>query len=348
MPRRAAAIAALLAALVVGDVVLPRLVDPYIFQILIYAGINITLAVSLNLVNGITGQFSIGHAGFMAIGAYVSAWLTYVSSTGVAGSEGTAAPPGGLAGQALLAAALTCGGLAAGAAGWIVGLPSLRLKGDYLAIVTLGFGEIIRVLILNIEAVGGARGFAGVPSLQGFSPLRGFFWVYLLAAGTILVTARLVGSSYGRAMLAVREDEVAAEASGVNTTRTKVWAFVVGAFFAGVAGGLLGHFLQYLNPAMFTFVRSFEVLIMVVLGGLGSITGSVLAAVLMTILPELLRGVKDYTPHNVDPRMVLFSLMLIVLMLTRPTGLLGHRELTDLLPFRRRRAAAGQSSGRAA
>jgi branched-chain amino acid transport system permease protein len=348
MARRLALGALLIGCAALLDALLPRLLDPYMFQILIYIGINITLAVSLNLVNGITGQFSIGHAGFMAIGAYVSAYITYFFGPGLATATPSGGPPPGIAGEFVLFGALLAGGLAAAGAGWVVGLPSLRLKGDYLAIVTLGFGEIIRVLILNIETVGGARGFAGVPPLQKFSPVRGFFWVFLLAVATVIVSVRLVNSSYGRAMLAVREDEVAAEASGVNTTQTKVGAFVVGAFFAGMAGGLLGHYLQYLNPAMFTFVKSFEILIMVVLGGMGSITGSVLAAAIMTILPEALRGVKDYTPHNIDPRMVLFSLLLIVLMLTRPTGLLGHREIWDVVPWRRRRHPAGPNSGGAA
>ena len=331
------ATAAVLAALAGLDRLLPAALDAYVFQILIYIGINITLAASLNLINGVTGQFSLGHAGFMAVGGYVSAYVTYTWGAGPAGE-----PPQGLAGELVLLGALLAGGLAAAGAGYLVGMPSLRLKGDYLAIVTLGFGEIIRVLILNIEAVGGARGFSGVPSLAGFSPLRSFFWVFLVAIATVFVSIRLVGSAHGRAMLAVREDEIAAEAMGIDTTRTKVMAFIVGAFFAGIAGGLLGHFLQYLNPSMFTFIKSFEAVIMVVLGGMGSVSGSVLAAVVMTVLPEALRGVKNYMPYGIDPRMVLFSLMLIVLMLTRPTGLLGSREIWDV--FRARRRARGEGA----
>ena len=341
--RRLVVAGAVLAALILLDANLPHLLDPYHFQILIYIGINIIFAVSLNLINGITGQFSNGHAGFMAIGAYVSAYITYYFGPGLLSAEKTGGPPPGLAGEATLLLALVAGGLAAAGAGYIVGLPSLRLKGDYLAIVTLGFGEIIRVFILNIDSVGGARGFSGVPPLQTFSPLRSLFWVFLVAIVTVLVSIRLVSSAHGRAMMAVREDEIAAEAMGVNSTRYKVSAFVIGAFFAGVSGGLFGHFLQYLNPAMFTFVQSFEAVIMVVLGGMGSISGSVLAAVIMTILKEVLREVKNYTPYGIDPRMVLFSLLLIVLMLTRPTGLLGSREVWDVAPLRnlRRRARPG-------
>ena len=326
-----------LAALVALDRWLPRVMDPYLFQILIYVGINATLAVSLNLVNGVAGQFSMGHAGFMAIGGYVSAFVTYFWGAGITAAQRSTGPPDGMAGEAALLLALLTGGLAAAAAGWLVGQPSLRLKGDYLAIVTLGFGEIIRVFILNIESVGGARGFSGVPPLGSFRPFGSFFWVFLTAAATVLVSVRLVASAHGRALLAVREDEVAAEASGVHSTRYKVTAFVIGAFFAGIAGGLLGHFLQYLNPSMFTFVKSFEIVIMVVLGGMGSISGAILGALIVTLLPEGLREVKDWMPYGIDPRMVLFSLMLIVLMLTRPTGILGRHEVWEL--WRRRRAA---------
>jgi branched-chain amino acid transport system permease protein len=207
------------------------------------------------------------------------------------------------------------GGLLAAAAGYLVGLPSLRLRGDYLAIVTLGFGEIIRVLITNIDAVGAARGLPGIPGWVNF------FWVGLGVASVVAVARNLAHSTHGRALFAIREDEIAAEALGVNTTAYKVLAFVLGAFFAGVAGGVFAHFLSYLNPNSFTFIKSIEVIAMVVLGGLGSISGSVLAAIILTLLPEVLRPVKEY-------RMVIYSLMLIILMNTRPQGLLGTRELS--------------------
>jgi branched-chain amino acid transport system permease protein len=219
--------------------------------------------------------------------------------------------------------ALVAGGLLAAVAGWIVGLPSLRLRGDYLAIVTLGFGEIIRVLILNIDAIGAARGLPGIPQYSTF------FWVFGTAVLVIVVARRIATSTHGRALFAIRDDEVAAEALGVDTTGYKVLAFVLGAFFAGVAGGLFAHFLSYLNPSSFTFLKSIEVIAMVVLGGMGSISGSVLAAIVLTLLPEVLRSVKEL-------RMVIYSLMLIVLMITRPQGLLGTREL-DLTGWFRKR-----------
>jgi branched-chain amino acid transport system permease protein len=233
--------------------------------------------------------------------------------------------------NALLLVSIGAGALASAIAGYIVGLPSLRLRGDYLAIVTLGFGEIIRVLILNIEEIGAARGLTGIPGWSSF------FWVFFFAGITILISHRLVSSSVGRAFLAVREDEIAAESMGVDTTRYKVKAFVIGSALAGVAGALYGSLLMYLNPGMFTFVKSFETVAMVVLGGLGSISGSIVAAIVLTFLPEGLRVVKDYIPGGRDPRMVIYSIMLIVLMLTRPQGLFGRRELWDFLPKRKDR-----------
>jgi len=233
--------------------------------------------------------------------------------------------------------AVFCGGLLAAFAGYLVGLPSLRLRGDYLAIVTLGFGEIIRVFILNIDKIGAARGLSGIPHWSNF------FWVFLVCGLTIVISWRLVRSSVGRAFMAVREDQIAAEAMGIDTTHFKVKAFVIGSFFAGVAGGLYAHYMMYLNPQMFMFVKSFEVVAMVVLGGLGSISGSVVAAIILTFLPEGLRSVKDYMPGGRDPRMVIYSIMLIVLMLTRPQGLLGRREIWQI--FGRRKAKRDQING---
>jgi branched-chain amino acid transport system permease protein len=294
----------------------------YYNRILVLIGINITLAVSLNIINGHAGQFSLGHAGFMAIGAYVSAFLTVFHFSSIAERYPAAQ-------HALLVVAVLAGGAMAALAGYLVGLPSLRLRGDYLAIVTLGFGEIIRVLILNIEKIGGARGFSGIPHWSNF------FWVYFFAGITILVSWRLVRSSVGRAFLAVREDPVAAEAMGVDTTKYKVKAFVIGSFWAGVAGGLFAHYQMYLNPTAFTFLRSFELVVMVVLGGLGSISGSVIAAVILTILPEGLRMAKGVLHTDKDPRMIIYSITLIVLMLTRPQGIFGRRELWQVLPRRK-------------
>ena len=310
--KRALALGGTLLGLVVLNIVLPRVTNPYYFQVLMLIGINIVLAVSLNLVNGFTGQFSIGHAGFMAVGAYTSAMFTLKLGARLAASWGMLPQP--VAEGLVLLMALVAGGLLAAAAGWIVGLPSLRLRGDYLAIVTLGFGEIIRVLILNIDAIGAARGLPGIPQYATF------FWVFGSAVLVIVVARRIATSTHGRALFAIRDDEVAAEALGVDTTRYKVLAFVLGAFFAGVAGGLFAHFLSYLNPSSFTLIKSIEVIAMVVLGGMGSISGSVLAAIVLTLLPEVLRSVKEL-------RMVIYSLMLIILMITRPQGLLGTREL---------------------
>ncbi|NDD91317.1 branched-chain amino acid ABC transporter permease [bacterium] len=306
-------------------------VDPYYFSIIMYAGMNVVLAVSLNLVNGFTGQFSMGHAGFMSIGAYTAA---YFSKNMIAADPQWAT---GAMSSFLLLGALLTGGVAAAFAGLIVGLPSLRLKGDYLAIVTLGFGEIIRVMILNIETVGGARGYADIPLLSTFG------WVYSWVVFTLFVVWRLVHSPTGRALMSVREDEIASESMGVNTTRTKVGAFVIGAAFAGTGGALFGHFLRYLNPAIFDFNRSFEFIIMVVLGGMGSITGSAIAAILLTVLKEALRPLQQLT--QIDFRMIIYSLLLIALMLTRPNGLFGRRELPSLISawrWRRKREVSGR------
>jgi branched-chain amino acid transport system permease protein len=313
--RRFLTVIVVLAVLVGLDIALPRVLNPYVLQVVVLCGINVILAVSLNLINGFTGQFSIGHAGFMAIGAYASAMFSLLVGRGwVTALTGMGVPEGLAAGGALLVALLIGGALAA-LAGYLVGLPSLRLRGDYLAIVTLGFGEIIRVLILNIDTIGGARGLPGIP---GWANL---FWVGLGVVAVIVLSRNLAHSTHGRALFAIRDDEVAAEALGVNTTGYKVLAFVLGSFFAGVAGGLFAHFLSYLNPNSFTFIKSIEVVAMVVLGGMGSISGGVLAAIVLTLLPEVLRPVKEY-------RMVIYSLMLITLMITRPQGLLGTREIS--------------------
>jgi branched-chain amino acid transport system permease protein len=317
---------AILAVLLAANALLPILVpNSYFLRIVMLCGINVILAVSLNLVNGFTGQFSIGHAGFMAIGAYASAVLTMRAFPGAVESAAAAGVPAGVAHGAGLFVATILGGLLAAVAGLAVGLPSLRLRGDYLAIVTLGFGEIIRVVILNVDAIGGARGLSGVPAYTTF------FWVALWVVVVVGVSYNLLGSTHGRAMLAIREDEIAAEALGVPTTKYKVAAFVVSAFFAGVAGALYAHYDSYLNPASFTFLRSIEIIAMIVLGGMGSVSGAILAAIALTVLPEALRPVKEY-------RMVIYAALLIILMITRPSGLLGTRELQ--LPWPRKKARA--------
>lgn len=281
-------------------------INPYFFDVIITIGINVILAVSLNLINGYTGQFSLGHAGFMAVGAYASASLTlFVGPKILPAGEGTGVMA---ATQAWFFLALLGGGLAAAISGLLVGIPSLRLKGDYLAIVTLGFGEIIRVIFRNIEPLGGALGLNGIP---GYTT---FFWTFGFAALTVYVVACTVNSTYGRGFLAVHDDEIAAEAMGINTTRYKITAFVIGAFFAGIAGGLYGHFKLSIDPKGFDFMRSIEIVVMVILGGMGNTVGVILAAILLTLLPEWLRQFQDY-------RMIVYSVALIALMLLRPQGL---------------------------
>jgi branched-chain amino acid transport system permease protein len=281
----------------------------YAFVNINHVGIAIILAVSLNLVNGLTGQFSIGHAGFMAVGGYVSAVMLM---------RGPQEDPFRL----FFVLAVLTGAAAAALAGWIVGKPSLRLRGDYLAIVTLGFGEIIRVIIENTPFFGGAIGLSPIPHRADFA------WIWAVVVITILIAKRLRDSTHGRAFLSVREDEVAAEAMGIDTTGYKVRAFVISAFFAGVAGALSGSFEGNLAPQSFTFVRSFEIVAMVVLGGMGSITGASIAAIVLTLLPEYLRAIANL-------RMVIYSVALIVLMLVRPRGLLGTTELWDFIRKRR-------------
>jgi branched-chain amino acid transport system permease protein len=322
--KRAVTLLVLVAILLALGALLPRVVNPYFFRILMLCGINVILAVSLNLINGFTGQFSIGHAGFMAVGAYTAAMISLHGGQGWAQAMVAAGLPAFFAQGLALVLAVVAGGAAAALAGYMVGLPSLRLRGDYLAIVTLGFGEIIRVLLTNIDAVGASRGLPGIPGWTSF------FWVGIWAAAVIALSNNIARSTFGRALFAIRDDEVAAEALGVNTSAYKVMAFVIGAYFAGVAGGLYAHYDSYLNPNSFTFIRSIEVIAMVVLGGMGSVSGSIVAAIVLTVLPEVLRPVKDY-------RMVIYALMLIILMITRPQGLLGTREISLRSLFSRKR-----------
>ncbi len=332
-----------------------RAISGFGVNLLLLSGIYIILAVSLTIVNGFTGQFSIGHAGFMALGGYTAAGVMYYGSLKCfgdaefhggalswAGRVGGFSGPFVASGDLLFVVACVAGGLVAAAAGWLVGLPSLRLRGDYLAIVTLGFGEIVRVVLQATHDqlmspadmasvpwyalpnhVGGALGFILLPSYTSV------FWVYVWVAIMLIVAVRLKYSSYGRALLSIREDEIAALAVGVNVTRYKVRAFVLSSFFAGVAGGLYAMLQGSINAGELGIQKSFEILIMVVLGGLGSISGAALAAIILITLPEVLRSFDQY-------RMILYSLLLIVMMIVRPQGLLGVREVWDI--FRRRKA----------
>jgi branched-chain amino acid transport system permease protein len=305
-------LAAVLAAVVVSY--FSAHFNRYYLGIAIDVGINIILAVSLNLINGHTGQFSLGHAGFMAVGAYTAAAATWALN---------ASKVSPLLGEVIFALALVLGGLMAAGTGLAVGVPTLRLRGDYLAIVTLGFGEIIRVVLQTSDTL--ARNFSGgfarllenmggASGMKGIATLTNFGWAWALAALTIFVVAALVNSTYGRGFIAVHDDEIAAGAMGINPVRYKVTAFVVGAFFAGVAGGLYAHHKSFLSPTGFDFMKSIDIVVMVILGGMGRTAGVVIAAILLTVLPEFLRGFADY-------RMIIYSLLIIGLMMARPQGL---------------------------
>jgi branched-chain amino acid transport system permease protein len=312
---------------------------PFHGKLMLDIGIAILCGVALNIVNGYAGQFSIGHAGFMAVGGYVAAAIVYYGSIKLWGSRDV---HGGFlgSGELLLATGCVIGGVFAALAGALVGLPSLRLRGDYLAIVTLGFGEIVRVLLQQTDDVvrdvkkvqeasplelsdnlGGALGFFGpYPYLDAKNP----FWIWLFVVLVLIVAYRLKYSSKGRQLLAVRENEVAAEAVGVPTTRVKVSAFITSAFFAGIGGGLYAHELgNSLRPADLGFQKSIDLVIIVVLGGMGSMTGVVVAATVLTILPELFREFSEY-------RMIFYALALILMMILRPQGLFGLKELWEL------------------
>ncbi len=272
----------------------------YYALLLIPVGFNIILAVSLNLSAGFLGQLPLGHAGFMSVGAYASALFTMSADL----------PP-----ALEFTLALIIGGSVAAFFGVIIGLPALRLRGDYLAIITLGFGEIIRVIILNLKFTGGAYGLRGIEKHTTITS------VFITVVITLFVLTCIIKSRHGRAILAIREDEIAAEASGIPTTYYKVTTFAISAFFAGIAGGLYAHYLSILDASTFGFMRSVEILVMVVLGGLGSIIGSVVSAVILTILPEMLRGFSEY-------RMVIYSLLLVLVMIFKPSGLFGRYDFS--------------------
>lgn len=305
-------------------------IDDYQARLLVFICINIILATSLNLINGFTGQFSIGHAGFMAVGAYASAYFSVSFGKSLESSLMFLGET--VAWSIVLLAAIVIGAVVAGIMGLIVGIPSLRLKGDYLAIVTLGFAEIIRIVIQNLDSVGGATGYP-VPGYANF------LWIGIFTIITIVVIHNIVKSDTGRALISIREDELAAEAMGVHTTRYKVTSFVIGSAFAGIAGTLFAHYNKFLHPNDFQFIRSFEIIIMIVIGGMGSMTGAILGAIVVTLLPELLRKMQELQdgrlepmlgtdlPFNVgDLRLVIFALILILTMILRPQGILGTRE----------------------
>ena len=304
------------------------LLDAYYQLVLMFIGVNIILSASLNLVNGYMGEFSCGHAGFMAVGAYVSSVLSVWLFT-----------RDGKLGAALLSPELTvylfpaillAGTVAAALAGLLVAIPSFRTRGDYLAIITLAVNYIVKSIIENTEAVGGARGFMGmkkvVDAMTEVADLPWMMiWVMIGTVFTLLVIRRFVSSTYGKGIVAIRDDEIAAELMSVNTRRLKMVAFMLSSGLAGLAGGLFAHILGYINPGSFTIMKSTECLVMVYLGGMGSLSGSVLSAVGFTLLLELLRPLELI-------KWVVVPFMLILLMLFRPEGLMGSRELSDLFP----------------
>lgn len=268
------------------------IMDSYVLLNIVVIGINIILAVSLNLITGFTGQFSLGHAAFMAIGAYVSAVVTAKLSM-----------PFG--------AGIILGAVTAALAGVVIGIPTLRLKGDYLAIATLGFGEIVRIIILNNEYVGGASGLNDIPQNTTWT------WLYVVTAATIILIKNFINSKSGRACIAIRENEIAAEAMGVNTTFYKVLAFTVGAFFAGAAGSLYSGYFYFIKPDAFGFMKSIDILVIVVFGGMGSISGSVVGAIALSLISLALQGVPEL-------RMIIYSVILFIIMVYRPQGLMGN------------------------
>lgn len=274
-------------------------ISRYQTGIMILICINIILAVSLNVTVGCLGQITIGHAGFMSVGAYAAALF---SKSGIVE---------GLPGYFI---ALIVGGIVAGIVGIIIGIPALRLNGDYLAIITLAFGEIIRVLIEYFDFTGGAQGLRGIPRTYS-----NFSIIYFIMVASVMMMFSLMTSRHGRAVLSIREDEIASGASGINTTYYKTFAFTLSAIFAGVAGGVYAHHLGILGARQFDYNYSINILVMVVLGGMGSFTGSIISAIALTILPEVLRGFSDY-------RMIVYSLLLVLTMIFRPTGLLGRKE----------------------
>ncbi|VNM43718.1 branched-chain amino acid ABC transporter permease [Streptococcus pneumoniae] len=268
-------------------------------QILQQIGINIILAVGLNLIVGFSGQFSLGHAGFMAIGAYAAAIIGSKSPT-----------------YGAFFGAMLVGALLSGAVALLVGIPTLRLKGDYLAVATLGVSEIIRIFIINGGSLtNGAAGILGIPNFTTWQ------MVYFFVVITTIVTLNFLRSPIGRSTLSVREDEIAAEAVGVNTTKIKIIAFVFGAITASIAGALQAGFIGSVVPKDYTFINSINVLIIVVFGGLGSITGAIVSAIVLGILNMLLQDVASV-------RMIIYALALVLVMIFRPGGLLGTWELS--------------------
>ncbi len=304
--------------------------NSYQTRILRLCGIYVVLALSLNLINGFTGQFSLGTAGFMAIGAYTSAILTMSPAQKVATYYLEPIVPWLANIQMSFLPALIIAGFVSALFGFIVAAPVLRLRDDYLAIATLGFSEIIRVVITNLQSItNGSLGLKGLPNYTNV------WWSWGVAIACVIFMALLIESSYGRALKAIREDEIAAEAMGINLFRNKLFAFIVSSFMAGVGGALLGHLMGTIDPLMFRFILTYNILLIVVVGGIGSITGSVISGIIVTVAMEALRVLDG----NIDlgfmvikgvpgMRMVIFSILLMVVILFFRRGIMGTKEFS--------------------
>ncbi len=282
-----------------------KIFSNYFGGVIIMTCIMMIMALSLNIVAGFLGEMALGHAAFMAIGAYLGGF------TSIAVTNALPTAPA----LAVLIVSSLVGGVAAGLAGVAIGTPSLRLRGDYLGIVTIGFGEIVRIFFINFEPMGGAQGLKGIPRLTNLT------YVYWITVLVVFLIFTLGVSKYGRAIMSIREDEIAAEASGIPTTRIKVMAFTISSFFAGIGGSLYAHYQGFIDPDKFQFMFSIEMFVIVVLGGLGSLTGSIISAIVLTVLPELLRGFAQY-------RLLVYSMALVIMMIFRPQGMLGRNEFS--------------------
>jgi branched-chain amino acid transport system permease protein len=303
-------------------------VSSYVQLVIMFMGVNIMMSSSLNLINGYMGEFSCGHAGFMAVGAYTASLLTVWFFTKGSVFGPNLLPPGWAI--LLFPFILILGGILAAGVGLLVAIPSFRTRGDYLAIITLAVNYIVKSAIENIQSIGGARGFMGMSRVvNGMESVIHIpwmmIWTWLFVFLTLVLIHRFVTSTYGKGIIAIREDEIAAEIMSVNTRRAKMVAFMLSSGLAGIAGGLMAHILGYINPGSFTIMKSTEALVMVYLGGMGSLSGSVLSAVLFTLMLEALRPLQVI-------KWVVVPLILFLLMLFRTEGLLGHRELTDVFP----------------
>jgi len=314
--------------IIIFIIIANRNFDSYVIRILNLCAIYIILGVSLNLINGFTGQFSLGHAGFMAIGAYMSALLYMSPELKEVNFFITPLIMPFRVIQTPFFMALIFSGLFSALIGFLIGIPCLRLKGDYLAIVTFGFSEIIRVIFNNLQNVtNGPIGLKGLPIYTNL------WWSFGIAILTVLVVKNLINSSYGRALKSIRENETAAEAMGVNLFFHKSLAFAIGAFFAGLGGALLGSFIMTIDPNTFSFLLTFQLIVIVIVGGLGSITGTIISAIIITVLMEILRSVEApmnifglHVPGIPGMRMLVFAILLMTVVLFFKKGLMGKKE----------------------